>query len=409
MNNHSKNNEIKRYMVMQCVFSLAVFICCFQNVVRSYNSTMLALSYEYGFTSRSLLGTIYHMLNRIIPIEMMDYRAVFVFACVVTGLFFLFLMYFTYVCINMCTDKIKKPVEALLFFFNTFAIATFSGAYNFFRVDLFMVVVALLSALVVMKRRWIWLLIPLSAIGVMFHQGFVFMYFNVGLVLLLYMFLDSEKGTGRKYLIVFLITLVLGSALFLWFELFSRTNGSSILESVVNDAKAVSFEGKYHSTLLAHEVLGIDLASSEGEWHKMSVTQLVWFTLLMVPFIIVFVRFFIGLFKKANEKTCKIKYVLLLIGAGTMLPDFLLKIDFGRWVMAVMTYYIVVIIAVAVIGDKYIRQELSETYQRIKTKPYAMLYFIYPIMFIPLCDTDIDGFVQALSAITNDILGIYSL
>lgn len=409
MDNHKKIVEVKRYMVMQCIFSFAVFICCFQKALRSYNSTMLALSYEYGFTSRSLLGTIYHILNRVLPIEMMDYRVAFIFACIITALFFLFLMYFTYVCLKMCTDSIQKPVAALLFFFNTFAIATFSGAYNFFRVDLFMIVVALLSALVIMKKKWIWLLIPLSAIGVMFHQGFVFMYFNVGLVLLLYMFLDSGKDTRKKYMIVFVIALVLGSALFLWFELFSRTNGSAILDSVVNDAKAVSFEGKYHSTLLAHEVLGVDLATSEGEWHKMSVTQLVWFTLLMIPFILIFIRFFVGIFKKASERIDKIKYILILIGAGTMLPDFLLKIDFGRWIMAVMTYYVVVIIAVAVIGDKIVRQELSDTYQRIKAKPYGMMYFIYPIMFIPLCDVDIDGFMQDICAVTNNILGIYHL
>lgn len=402
-------NDIRKYMTMQCIFSFAIFICCFQNVVRSYNSTMLALSYEYGFTSRSLLGTIYHLINKIIPVNMMDYNAVLVFACFVTGLFFLLLIYFSYVCVKKCSDEIRKPIEALLFFFNTFVISTFSGAYNFFRVDLFMIVVALLSALVIMGKKSVWLIIPLSAIGVMFHQGFVFMYFNVALILLIYMFLDADKGSKKKYAIVFVLSFLIGSALFLWFELFSRGNGYEILDAVVNDAKAVSLDGKYHSTLLAHEVLGIDLAQSEGEWHKMSVTQLAWFTLLMLPFIVIFVRFFINIFKRSETIVDKAKNIFILIGAATMLPDFLLKIDFGRWVMAVMTYYVVVIGTVAIMGDKIIKEELRDTYLRVREKPYAMMYFIYPIMFIPLCDVDVDGFVQSLSDITNKVFGIYNI
>lgn len=409
MSNLNVRNDIRKYMTMQCIFSFAIFVCCYQNVVRSYNSTMLALSYEYGFTSRSLLGTIYHLINKILPVNMMDYKAVLVFACVVTGLFCLLLMCFSYVCVKKCSDEIRKPIEALLFFFNTFAVSTFSGAYNFFRVDLFMIVVALLSAFVIMRGKCVWLIIPLSAIGVMFHQGFVFMYFNVALILLICNFLDAKKGERKKYAFVFILSLVIGSVLFLWFEFFSRGSGYEILEAVVNDAKAVSLEGRYHSTLLAHEVLGIDLAQSEGEWHKMSVTQLAWFTLLMIPFIVIFVRFFINIFKKAEKTFDKAKYIFVLIGAATMLPDFLLKIDFGRWVMAVMTYYVVVICTVAILGDKIVKEELRNIYLDVKKKPYSMMYYIYPIMFIPLCDVDVDGFVQSLGDITNRVFGIYNI
>lgn len=403
------SNEIRKYMITQCAFGICVFICCYQNVVRSYNSTMLALSYEYGFTSRSLLGTIYHFLNYITPFDMMDYRAVLIFACVVTGLFFLFLMYFSYFCIKKCSENIIKPVEAILFFFNTFAIATFSGGYNFFRVDLFMLLIALISAMIIIKGKWIWLIIPLSAIGVMFHQGFVFMYFNVALALLLYMVFDRDTKGRSKYITVFVLSFVVGSALFLWFELFSRTNGYAILDQVVSDAKALSLEGKYHSTLLQHEVLGIDLATSEEEWHKMSVTQLSYFTILTLPFIIIFIRFFAGIIKRAKSALDRFKYIILLLGALTMLPDYLLKIDFGRWIMATMTYYVVVIISAALLGDKLINDALDKTYCRIAAKPYAMLYLIYPIMFIPLCDVDVDGFVQTLSDITNRIFNIYTI
>ena len=406
MNNDTKK-EIKKFMITQCLFGLAVFICCFQNTIRSYNSTMLALSYEYGFTSRALLGTIYHMLNNLPFLDMMSYQSAFILALTVTIIFFLYLMYFSYFCVKNSPVEVRKPVEALLLFLNTFIISTFSGGYNFFRIDLFLITVALLSAQIIAKNHFIYLTIPLSAIGVMFHQGFVFMYFNISLVLLLYISLCKEGSVRKKHLFIFITSFIICSALFLWFEFFSRTNGHNIFDKVVQDARMVSLDGKYHTSLLEHEVLGMDVRGAEAEWHKMVVIQLLYFTILMLPFLLIFAKFFIRIFKNASAKIDKIKYTLILIGAGTMLPDFILQIDFGRWVLAVITYYIVVIIMVVILGDTIIKDELIKMYNQIKQKPYSMLFFIYPILFIPLYDVDINALTKTLVDLTNNIFNIF--
>ena len=65
------------------------------------------------------------------------------------------------------------------------------------------------------------------------------------------------------------------------------------------------------------------MGEAETEWHKMVVIQLFCFTILMIPFLLIFAKFFIRIFKKTNAKLDKIKYTLILIGAGTMLPDFI--------------------------------------------------------------------------------------
>ena len=396
-----KTKEIKKFMTMDIMFCFAVFVCCYQNVVRSYNTTMLALSYEYGFTSRSLLGTIYHVLDALLPLEMMDYGVVLHFAQIVTGLFFLFLMYFSYICLKHCKEEAFGATEFVLFSLDIVTVATFSSAYNFFRVDLFMMLVAMICALLLVNKKAEWLVIPMSCIGVMFHQGFVFMYFNVALVLLLYLFLSSDKKGKVKYGIIFAVSFLAGSALFLWFEFFSRTNGAAIIDQVVADARAVSFEGKYHSTLLAHEVLGVDLSGDESEWHKMNILQMGCFVVLMLPYLMIFIRFFKGLFKKAATAVDKWKYFFVLAGACTMLPDFLLKIDYGRWVMAVVAYYTIVLVALVVLGDQGIRAQLSETYDYYKNKEWGFLLLLYPIMLVPLGDVDINGFVQQISAWLN--------
>ena len=116
----SKELEIRNFMLMLCMTCFATFLACYQNVVRSYNSTMLALSYEYGFTSRSLLGTIYHVINKILPVNMIDYDMALLFAQIVTGLFFLFLIYFCYLCVKNCKEDYIKPCEYIILFFMLF-------------------------------------------------------------------------------------------------------------------------------------------------------------------------------------------------------------------------------------------------------------------------------------------------
>ncbi|MCR4610471.1 MAG: hypothetical protein K5644_01085, partial [Lachnospiraceae bacterium] len=189
----SRKTEIKRYMIMLCAVGFCLCVVNYQSWVRSYNATMLALSYEYGFTSRSLLGTIYHGLNAIIPIDIMHYEAVLVFAAVATALLFIFFMFFVYKCLCRLEGKALKYAEYALLLFTICVVTSFSYAYNYLRVDIFMVACSLAGVLALFNKKTEWLTIVFSALGVMFHQGYVLMYFNIILVLLFYK-LMSEEG-----------------------------------------------------------------------------------------------------------------------------------------------------------------------------------------------------------------------
>ena len=96
----SKQFEVKKFITMLSFVVLATFVICYQDIVRSYNSTLLALSYKYGFTSRSLLGTIYHFLDEVLPINMIQYDMVLLFAQICTTLFFISIIVFCYFCIK---------------------------------------------------------------------------------------------------------------------------------------------------------------------------------------------------------------------------------------------------------------------------------------------------------------------
>ena len=236
----TKQREIRKFMIMLSVVNLALFAVTCRGMVRSYNTTMLALSYEYGFTSRSLLGTLYHLLDAVLPLDLIDYRAVVATAYVATILFVLFVEYFLYRCLRCCEGEMVKYGEYLALILSLCLVSTFSFPYNFFRVDIFMILVSLLGVLCLVKERAQWLVVPLSALGVMFHQGYVFMYFNLILVLLFYRALSwwkEDRRKARRYSLLFALSFLVGSALFLWFEFFSRSNGAAFFDTIKSEAE----------------------------------------------------------------------------------------------------------------------------------------------------------------------------
>lgn len=400
----TKQREIRKFMIMLSVVNLALFAVTCRGMVRSYNTTMLALSYEYGFTSRSLLGTLYHLLDAVLPLDLIDYRAVVATAYVATILFILFVEYFLYRCLKRCEGEMLKYGEYLALILSLCLVSTFSFPYNFFRVDIFMILVSLLGVLCLVKERAQWLVVPLSALGVMFHQGYVFMYFNLILVLLFYRALSwwkEDRRKARRYGLLFLLSFLVGSALFLWFEFFSRSNGAAFFDTIKSEAEKLSYDGIYHSTLLYHEVLGIDLASTEEEFSRVNAVQILMCGIVCLPMLVFGVRFFAGLIKKAKGASEKWKYLAVVLGAATILPDFLLKIDYGRWMAAVVVYYVGIVLALLAMKDPIMETQVRESGERLIQRPGIALWIMVVILLLPFLDVNIDPFFRHLGSIVN--------
>lgn len=400
----TKQREIRKFMIMLSVVNLALFAVTCRGMVRSYNTTMLALSYEYGFTSRSLLGTLYHLLDAVLPLDLIDYRAVVATAYVATILFVLFVEYFLYRCLRCCEGEMVKYGEYLALILSLCLVSTFSFPYNFFRVDIFMILVSLLGVLCLVKERAQWLVVLLSALGVMFHQGYVFMYFNLILVLLFYRALSwwkEDRRKARRYSLLFALSFLVGSALFLWFEFFSRSNGAAFFDTIKSEAEKLSYDGIYHSTLLYHEVLGIDLASTEEEFSRVNAVQILMCGIVCLPMLVFGVRFFAGLIKKAKGASEKWKYLAVVLGAATILPDFLLKIDYGRWMAAVVVYYVGIVLALLAMKDPIMETQVRESGERLIQRPGIALWIMVVILLLPFLDVNIDPFFRHLGSIVN--------
>lgn len=394
-------------MVILIVLSCAIFFLDYDERVLPYNSTILAFSYKYGFISRGLAGTIYQWLDSWIPANMITYEAVLYFTLIVTLLFYVLFFVFCYQCMKRCQEKYLGEFQYVILFYAVFVISMFAYKRNFGRLDIYLLALTIIGVMCLIAKRAEWLVIPLSILCVMFHQGYVFMFYNVLLALLVYRILSEETKKKRIYYAMILgLSLVGTSALFLWFEFFSHTDGARYVDEIIANAKAMTkpFNGmEYHDTLIDHEILGIDLSDIEYPYRVMNWIELPVFLLMISPYIVLGIHLFRRIIAAADTRMAKANYFFLAIAAGTLLPLFLMKCDYARWVFALISYYALVLMALVAMGDVIVTTELHRLMTEVRQKyPFAILLLLLSALLTPLWDVHINGLLRGFSNPINE-------
>lgn len=402
-----KKKQISRFMWLLILLSCAIFFLDYDERVLPYNSTILAFSYKYGFISRGLAGTIYQWIDHILPVNMIDYAMVLRFTLIVTLVFYVLFFAFCYQCMKRCQEEYLGRFLYLILFYAVFVVSMFAYKRNFGRLDLYLMALTVIGTMCLIAKKAEWLIVPLSMISVMYHQGYVFMFYNILLALLVYRLLSEKEKKARIYYgVILLISLIGCSALFLWFEFFSHTDGVRYVDEIIANAKAMTkpFNGMtYHDTLIDHEILGIDLSDVEYPYRVMNWIEIPFFIAIISPYIVLAVKLFRRILARAQGKTERLKYGFLAIAAGTLLPLFLMKCDYARWVFALISYYCMIFLALVAMGDRIVAEELTGIFTEIKEKyPFAILLLLLPALLTPFWDVHINGLLRGISNPINE-------
>ena len=407
MSQMPKKKQISRFMWLLILLSCAIFFLDYDERVLPYNSTILAFSYKYGFISRGLAGTIYQWIDHILPVNMIDYAMVLRFTLIVTLAFYVLFFAFCYQCMKRCQEEYLGRFLYLILFYAVFVVSMFAYKRNFGRLDLYLMALTVIGTMCLIAKKAEWLIVPLSMISVMYHQGYVFMFYNILLALLVYRLLSEKEKKARIYYgVILLVSLIGCSALFLWFEFFSHTDGARYVDEIIANAKAMTkpFNGMtYHDTLIDHEILGIDLSDVEYPYRVMNWIEIPFFIAIISPYIVLAVKLFRRILARAQGKTERLKYGFLAIAAGTLLPLFLMKCDYARWVFALISYYCMIFLALVAMGDRIVAEELTGIFTEIKEKyPFAILLLLLPALLTPFWDVHINGLLRGISNPVNE-------
>ena len=401
-----KKRNMFLFLVIWGIITIGLFLRTFDWMANSYNTSILAISYKYGFTSRGLIGTIYQFLGNLVGVDIWNYFVALKFYVICTIVCYIAFAIMMLLFLNKTSIDNKKMQQYLILINTIFFITMFATDMNFGRIDMFMLVLTILAAYLIAIEKCVWLVVPLTAVCVMFHQGYVFMFYNVVLVLLFYRILTKEGKERNKYIIVFALSLVICAILFFWFQVAYRGGAHDYFYEAREHATTMGVEGKPHDELLRAELLGVDLHDEELKYRLSNVIELIIFLVFFSPYIIFVGKVLIRTIKKQTELSRKLIYLAVVLGPLTLLPDYIFKVDYGRWTFAVVTYFLLIFIFMYSINERDIIESVDEGLERIKNRVYRPFIFVMPLLFVPFMDVAITEFTDRLCVLFRNIVGI---
>ncbi len=382
-----KERNLGSFVITWVLFAIVLWWRNHNGKVEIINTTSLAFTYEYGFISRGLMGSIFSFVDWILPIDLMNYDGVMGFTFVTTMMYFVLLLGFFLICLTKCNISIVEKTKFLMLFFSLYAVSMFVTKYNYGRFDMYCLMLSIIAAILIIYEKAEWLVIPLSALSVMIHQGNVFYLLNIILILLLYKAFSHDSVKRRKYIILLAGTFLVSAALFLYFEFFSRSNGQLYYEQVISVAKDLGLDGKIHQDIIDHEILGIDLADRETIYRYKNFVEFPIYCIFCSPYIIMAIMFFKNLIKNAENKLDKWKYFFVAIGSGTIVPALIMKCDFGRWMFMIIAYYFIVVLSLVAMKDTLVENEIKNIAHKVKKLGVgAWVLLLYPSFMVPFKD-----------------------
>ena len=198
LENKNRKQMIRHYMFITCLICFALFITYYAHAVRRYNTTILAFNYSFGFISRGFLGTLYMGLNNLLPTDILNYESVVNITLIATTGIVLVMLLMFYSILRKCEDRYLTNINYVILFFCMFFVSMYYSVRNFGRPDVYMLFFTFLGIILIIHDTCEWLVIPLSIFCILIHQGYVFYFFNIFLLLLAFKFLNNE-GKKRIY------------------------------------------------------------------------------------------------------------------------------------------------------------------------------------------------------------------
>ena len=386
-----RNNRI--YIYGTCAYMILSVLIYWDRYLDIMNTTVYAFSYQYGFMPRGVLGTFLWLFDRAVSYDAISYNTIYFISKVATVIYFAMILLFVIAVLDRCEKKHRVSAMWIMAVFNIISVPMFLSEDNFGRLDVYLVIITLFCLILIIIEKAEWLIVPAVLFAALIHEGYVFMNLNIILVLLLYKcIVSNDTAVRRKYIIILALTFILPSIVFLYCEFGGHNYGEGVLGECLATATKVSYNNDPHEEVLLHEIIGFDVKDMELKHRIMNFEDFVIFLPLFSPYIVFLVAVFVKYVK--TGKSAKDHFISLIVLGGpvTILPEIILKVDFGRYVYAILFYYLAIFLVLLALRDKR-AEETVATWKEIilRHKVLGILGIAYLFVFIPfkgyrICD-----------------------
>ena len=388
-----RDKDLRLILTAFLLFALHGVVC--QLLIGWYNnsyyvSTLLAFSYlKNGFIRRGLEGTLYDLVCRLIP-SAFSWKGAFWFAWAMNAVYFASLLAF----VRWILGKLReKEVRRGAFFFVLICLAFLVPTACFYqgalgRADLLQMVLCLLQIRLLVERKHEWLTVPLCAVNVLLHEGYLLMTFCAVLIVLLYRALCSREQRGKYLLLTALQLAVVAVLTPLSLRGGSAAHSPEGYEAVRETAALLNVSGGVQWDLL--EMMygwcpeGAPVID-EPAIVAQELQELPIFLVCFLPAFFVFGKGLAGLFRQAGGKRRAAHAAAVLLGPMLIGVEYLTHCDFGRYLFWLIFYYFTTFLSLAAMDDDGAKGALREAYGYSNTGGLLVVALMMIYQPLPIC------------------------
>ena len=356
----------------------------------SYVTTLLAFSYlKNGFIRRGLVGTLFDILCRSFP-SIHSYRGATWFMWGMNVIYFFSLVIFIKWILGAIKERsVYKGAYIFSLICFTFMIPTAcvqNGALG--RADLLQIALCVVQIYLLIVMRHEWLTVLMTAVNVMFHEGYVLMTFCAVLIVIIYRALNTD-GKKKRYWTLFALHIAVLLIMSVLSLVGSRRGGNPDgYAAALESAKALNLNGSVHWNLL-YMMSGVTPENAEIINDAMFVAEgkreLPIFLICFIPAFIVFGKALVNLFRFSGREKIGTHITSVLLGPVLIGVEYLKFCDYGRYILWLVFYYFIVFVSFALMDDEGAKEALSRSYEYSNIKAILVLALMMMYQPLPTC------------------------
>jgi|GEM_PF-1962787 len=350
-------------------------------------STTFLLSFRYGVSSRSFIGTIADFLS----------NGSFISKYFVWHLIFcssIFLIFLVSVYLSSVINKSKdNNIKSFILFLSLLCLTCFTSLstyftpQNFGRSEIYALIFMLLLIAVINKPYLKWLIPFFALFTISIHLILVFFYIPFIFILLFYKL--PEK---KQYIALFIATFLVVITSFILYLLFHKqtfvfSNASAFAEYLKTKTNLVYTEDFIHMTFFA------DLQDHLLRWQDKRAEGFLQFSgsisiLINFPLILMFAYFWIKCFLHEKQQYMKLFFILPVLLFLYHVPVFFMFYDFGRWMVMIIQIQFMLILYLIYTGNKTVLTVTANMVPAINKNWYiiivicSLMFFLGPVLTI---------------------------
>lgn len=363
-----------RFEIMMSML-LLIYLMCYTPVIDEtigWCITPYTLSYKYGFISRGIIGTIIRFFIPNLTIRHIYLIIIFntIILCAMTIYFIGYIRKITGM-----KENLSYLFTGTLFIVNPGSIAFLFYWGNFGRFDLIMILILMISACLIIRERFLFIIPLISVFGILTHQAYLFMYFPALIVLLMY---SGWVKKNRYSVIIFWITGITTCAAFLYMQFFSGVVGYDY-ESMMNEINAttdIPAKFIYDDMMVRLEYFTSVFATIKAfviDPLARNLFKIACTIILCLPLLVFFGRMWKDFM---SDKKSIFLWIIPWSGMIGMIPKFLMTNDYGRDFSALIITQFVMIFTILALGDAGMKKAFSNLEKRINANPLKYIFIL---------------------------------